>query len=243
MLFCTTEFFRTLPNLLTCLRLLLIPFLVASYYLPSAPYLACATVILVATATDILDGYLARRWQVTSLTGAVLDPVADKLITVTSLLLLLDRHGTPVLAPVLLIIGREVLMSALRELMAKQGRRASVAVNWLGKVKTGMQMVTIVILFLMPPESGWNGYLGYPLLWLTMLWTLASIWTYLQQVFAASIRTDLYDWLRTVTASMVAFVLVLLVWNGVTQVQMALAALLLGLTIMLPALREWRTTR
>ncbi|MDR1934242.1 MAG: CDP-diacylglycerol--glycerol-3-phosphate 3-phosphatidyltransferase, partial [Candidatus Accumulibacter sp.] len=130
-----------IPILLTWLRIILIPLLVALYYLPEAwlqPVgrdLAATVVFVVAASTDWLDGYLARRWNQTSAFGAFLDPVADKLVVAAALIMLvhLDRVGALI---ALIIIGREITISALREWMAQIGARKSVAVSMIGKIKT-----------------------------------------------------------------------------------------------------------
>jgi cardiolipin synthase (CMP-forming) len=145
-----------LPNLLTWTRILLIPMLVAVYYLP-AEWLAehnrnvAATAIFgLAAITDWLDGYLARSLKQTSKFGAFLDPVADKLMVVTALIMLvwLGRVEAFIAA---IIIGREIAISALREWMAGIGASRSVAVSALGKVKTVSQMIAILMLLYHDP--------------------------------------------------------------------------------------------
>ncbi len=140
----------TLPTLLTWLRILAIPVLVALYYLPETinPVTRdlVATVIFVAAAvTDWFDGWLARKTGQTSAFGAFLDPVADKLLVCSALLLLLEFNRVSALIA-LIIIGREITISALREWMASLGKRGNVAVNSLGKFKTAAQMVAIPML-------------------------------------------------------------------------------------------------
>jgi CDP-diacylglycerol--glycerol-3-phosphate 3-phosphatidyltransferase len=134
-----------LPNLLTLLRVLLIPLLVVAFYLPWMwHYWAAAGVFALAALTDWADGYLARRLGQETRFGAFLDPVADKLIVIVALVLLLQRHATPEFAlPTMVIIGRELVVSALREWMAELGQRARVAVSGIGKIKTTVQMVAI----------------------------------------------------------------------------------------------------
>lgn len=140
-----------LPNMLTWLRIVAIPVLVAVYYLPPSwldlydKNLAATLIFVAAAITDWLDGYLARRWNQTSSFGAFLDPVADKLIVAAALIVLvyLDRVGFIV---AFIIIGREITISALREWMAKVGEAKSVAVNFLGKIKTVAQLVAIPLL-------------------------------------------------------------------------------------------------
>ncbi|HLS52089.1 MAG TPA: CDP-diacylglycerol--glycerol-3-phosphate 3-phosphatidyltransferase [Burkholderiaceae bacterium] len=137
-----------LPIALTWLRVALIPLFVALFYLPES-WLAvpvrdatAAILFVVAAITDWLDGWLARRWNQSSAFGAFLDPVADKLMVCAALVVLLDLHRVDIFVA-LIIIGREITISALREWMAKIGASASVAVHWLGKFKTAAQMVAI----------------------------------------------------------------------------------------------------
>ena len=142
-----------IPNLLTLSRILMIPLLIGLYYLPytwlsgSSKDLAATVIFIVAGITDWLDGYLARRLNQMSAFGAFLDPVADKLIVVGALVVLLQLDPPRVDALVaLIIIGREVAISALREWMAKVGQAKSVAVAFIGKLKTVSQMVAIPLL-------------------------------------------------------------------------------------------------
>ena len=139
------------PNLLTWLRILMIPLLVCVYYLPPGwmsdheKNLLATAIFSVAAITDWLDGYLARSLNQTSSFGAFLDPVADKLMVATALILLvwLGRVEGFIAA---IIIGREIAISALREWMAQLGRSKSVAVSFIGKVKTFSQMAAIILL-------------------------------------------------------------------------------------------------
>jgi CDP-diacylglycerol--glycerol-3-phosphate 3-phosphatidyltransferase/cardiolipin synthase len=140
-----------LPNLITWLRIILIPLLIGIFYLPDAwlspsgKNTAACAVFVVAALSDWLDGYLARALNQTSAFGAFLDPVADKLIVAAALIVLLQLERVePVIA--LVIIGREIAISALREWMAKLGQAGSVAVAYVGKVKTVSQMVAIPLL-------------------------------------------------------------------------------------------------
>ncbi len=145
--------FLTLPTLLTWARIVAIPLIVGVFYLPWPPHEVnlLASVLFVAVAlTDWADGWLARRLNQTSAFGAFLDPVADKFLVCASLLVLLQlgRVGAPV---ALIIIGREIAISALREWMAQIGASRSVAVHMLGKLKTAAQMVAIVFLLFDAP--------------------------------------------------------------------------------------------
>lgn len=172
-----------LPNSLTLLRVAMIPLLVVVFYLPWRWHaLASAALFALAALTDWADGYLARRLGQESRFGAFLDPVADKLIVVVALILLLQQHATPQFAlPTMIIIGRELVISALREWMAELGQRASVAVSGIGKVKTTLQMIAIIALLLFPPtvHPGLS-LLGVVLLYAAALLTLWSMALYLR---------------------------------------------------------------
>ncbi len=136
------------PNLLTLLRIALIPVFVAVFYLHFAwARPVSALIFALAGITDWFDGWLARRWNQTSPFGEFLDPVADKLMVTVALVLLLQADARVTLAiPVIIIIGREITISALREWMSGLGARKRVAVSWLGKAKTATQMLAIVLL-------------------------------------------------------------------------------------------------
>lgn len=140
-----------LPNLITWLRIILIPLLIGIFYLPDSwlspegKNVASCAVFVVAAVSDWLDGYLARALNQASAFGAFLDPVADKLIVAAALIVLLQLERVePVIA--LIIIGREIAISALREWMAKLGQAGSVAVAFVGKIKTASQMIAIPLL-------------------------------------------------------------------------------------------------
>jgi len=140
-----------LPNLVTLLRILLIPLIVGIFYLPDAwlsdvgKNVAATGVFIFAAVTDWLDGYLARKLNQMSAFGAFLDPVADKLVVVGALIVLL-KLGRVDMVVGLIIIGREIAISALREWMATVGRAKSVAVAFIGKLKTVLQMIAIPLL-------------------------------------------------------------------------------------------------
>jgi cardiolipin synthase (CMP-forming) len=140
--------FMTLPTLLTWARIVAIPLIVGIFYLPldTPTRNLTASVLFVAVAlTDWLDGYLARRLNQTSAFGAFLDPVADKILVCATLLILLQLDRVDVFIA-LVIIGREITISALREWMAQIGASRSVAVHMLGKLKTAAQMTAIPFL-------------------------------------------------------------------------------------------------
>ena len=172
-----------LPNTLSLTRLAAVPLLVVAYLLPfhwSGPL--AAGIFALASFTDLLDGYLARKLGQESLLGAFLDPVADKVLTTTALVLLIGVYGTLWMTlPGVIIIGREVLVSALREWMAEMSRRGIVRVTWLGKVKTGMQMLAIVVLLFAEPRLDAPLTLfGYGLLVVSVVFTLWSLLQYLR---------------------------------------------------------------
>ncbi|WP_407290615.1 CDP-diacylglycerol--glycerol-3-phosphate 3-phosphatidyltransferase [Stutzerimonas zhaodongensis] len=170
-----------IPNILTVLRVLLIPIIILLFYLPFKwSYLAASAVFAIAAITDWLDGYLARKLQQSTPFGAFLDPVADKLMVAVALVLLVEEHANLWLTlPAAIIIGREIVVSALREWMAELGARAQVAVSNLGKWKTAAQMVALVILLANPPlTTVWVG-LGYALLIIAAALTLWSMVNYL----------------------------------------------------------------
>jgi cardiolipin synthase (CMP-forming) len=140
-----------IPNLLTLSRIIMIPLIIGLYYLPydwlsfHGKNTAATAVFVLAAATDWLDGYLARRLNQMSAFGAFLDPVADKLIVAGALIILVYLQRVDMLVA-LIIIGREIAISALREWMAKVGQAQSVAVAYIGKLKTVSQMIAIPLL-------------------------------------------------------------------------------------------------
>ena len=171
-----------IPNLITVLRVLLIPIFILLFYLPDHwSYMAASSVFAFAAATDWLDGYLARRLEQSTPFGAFLDPVADKLMVAVALVLLVQAHANLWLTlPAAVIIGREIVISALREWMAELGARAQVAVSNLGKWKTAAQMLALVILLANPPAFTFWVVLGYVLLILAAGLTLWSMLQYLR---------------------------------------------------------------
>ncbi len=142
-----------LPTFLTYLRILIIPVFMAVFFLPVAwSNIVCTLLFGIAAITDWLDGYLARRWQQTSAFGAFLDPVADKLMVAVALVLLVQAIPTPwVAVAAVIIIGREITISALREWMAQLGSQATVAVSMIGKIKTTTQMIAVLLLLYREP--------------------------------------------------------------------------------------------
>ena len=178
----------TIPNILTLMRIALIPLLVLVYFssLPFAMPLA-AIIFILAGVTDLLDGYLARRLQQTSAFGAFLDPVADKLIITCALVVVVYRHPSfYVLIPALIIIGREITVSALREWMAELGKRSKVAVSYLGKIKTTLQIIAIVFLLWFHPVMALPTFsIGLWLLNIAAILTVISMLDYLRAALRA----------------------------------------------------------
>lgn len=170
-----------IPNLLTLARIAFIPLLVIFFYLPyswSMP--VAAGLFALAAVTDWLDGYLARLLNQSTPFGAFLDPVADKLMVAVALALLIERFDTIWLTlPALVIIGREIVISALREWMAEMGKRGSVAVSWLGKAKTTLQMIALLLLLAFAPGTDLS-LLGVVTLYIAAFMTLWSMILYLK---------------------------------------------------------------
>jgi cardiolipin synthase (CMP-forming) len=177
--------FLTIPTMLTWTRIVAIPLIVGVFYLGLTPMVQnlVATAMFIAFAlTDWLDGYLARRLNQTSSFGAFLDPVADKFLVCASLLVLVHLGRTDVFVA-LIIIGREIAISALREWMAHIGASKSVAVHMLGKIKTTVQMIAIPFLLFDGPLFGLidTGLWGTWLIWMSAILTVWSMVYYLQK--------------------------------------------------------------
>ena len=177
-----------IPTTLTWLRIVLIPVFVGVYYLPDA-WLAPAgknwlamSIFAVAAITDWLDGWLARRLALTSAFGAFLDPVADKLMVAAALILLVALGRADAYLAII-IIGREIAISALREWMAEVGAGKSVAVAFAGKLKTVAQMTAIIALLLYEPliPGVSTPLLGTIALWIAVILTLWSMVHYLRK--------------------------------------------------------------
>jgi CDP-diacylglycerol--glycerol-3-phosphate 3-phosphatidyltransferase/cardiolipin synthase len=173
----------TLPNLLTLFRIALVPVFLGLFFAPvSWAREGCAALFALAAITDWLDGYLARRMGLVSPIGAFLDPVADKLMVAAALVLLVQADPTPWLAiPAVVIIGREITISALREWMAELGARARVAVSVVGKFKTAAQMVAVIFLLYRDDLLGIPVYaIGFVLLYAAVILTLWSMTVYIR---------------------------------------------------------------
>jgi CDP-diacylglycerol--glycerol-3-phosphate 3-phosphatidyltransferase len=173
----------TLPNILTLLRIILIPVLVIVFYMPVQwSYQVSAMVFGLAAVTDWLDGYLARRLKQTSVFGAFLDPVADKLMVAVALVLLVqDNPSVLFVIPASIIIGREIAISALREWMSEIGERTRVAVSVIGKIKTITQMVAILLLLYRASIGPFPTHeVGVALLYMAALLTIWSMLVYMR---------------------------------------------------------------
>ncbi|MCC3701198.1 CDP-diacylglycerol--glycerol-3-phosphate 3-phosphatidyltransferase [Rouxiella badensis] len=177
-----------IPTCLTLFRVAMIPFFVLAFYLPYvwAPA-ACALIFVLAAITDWFDGYLARRWKQTTRFGAFLDPVADKVLVAIALVLVAEYfHAWWITLPAATMIAREIIISALREWMAEIGKRSSVAVSWIGKVKTMAQMLSLVALLWRPNDIAVG--VGVVALYIAAVLTF---WSMFQYLFAA--RNDLLE--------------------------------------------------
>ncbi|RLV60086.1 CDP-diacylglycerol--glycerol-3-phosphate 3-phosphatidyltransferase [Parashewanella curva] len=168
-----------LPIALTLFRLILVPVFIVLFYLPySWANFAAAFAFWLAAVTDFFDGYAARKLKQSTRFGAFLDPVADKLMVVLALVLLVQQYSSVWLTvPAIIMIGREIVISALREWMAEIGKRGAVAVGWIGKYKTAVQMVAIIGLIWQ--QSNFMVSLAYVLLYIAAILTLWSMFVYI----------------------------------------------------------------
>lgn len=180
----------TFPTMLTLLRIALVPVLVLLFYMPySWSNLVCVIVFIIAAVTDIADGAIARSTGQTSRFGAFLDPVADKIMVSTALVLLVQRQETYQVVFAIaaaIIIGREITISALREWMSEIGESARVKVSWVGKLKTIFQMTAIGFLLYnhnIGPIP--VALIGELLLYTAAALTLWSMWSYLESAWPA----------------------------------------------------------
>ncbi len=174
-----------IPNLVTLFRLALIPFILVAYYWPSeSRYIWAASLFALVAATDWLDGYLARKLNQSTPFGAFLDPVADKITVAVALVVLVEAYSELWLTvPAIVIISREIVISALREWMAETGKRANIAVSYIGKVKTTMQMGSIVFLLATPPGT-MIATIGLIMLYAAAALTIWSMMLYLSAAWS-----------------------------------------------------------
>ena len=171
-----------IPIFLTIFRVILIPFFIIAFYLPFdwAPFLT-TFIFFIAGVTDWLDGYLARKWKQTTRFGAFLDPVADKVMVVAALVLIVEyQHTFWITIPAIIMISREIIISALREWMAELGERNKVAVSWLGKVKTTSQMLALGGLL-----WRYNIYMEVLAIILLYVAVILTVWSMIQYLNAA----------------------------------------------------------
>ncbi len=183
-----------LPNILTMIRVALIPVFVGLFYWPTPrSNLMAAFVFIIAALTDLLDGFLARKLKQTTKFGAFLDPVADKIMVCVALVLIVEYYSVHVgeffphinllvSIPAMIIIAREITVSALREWMAELGKRAMVAVSWVGKWKTTIQLVSIAGLIWRNDEV--TIYCSLGMLLVATVLTIWSMVMYLKVGFA-----------------------------------------------------------
>ncbi|MDH5302142.1 MAG: CDP-diacylglycerol--glycerol-3-phosphate 3-phosphatidyltransferase [Gammaproteobacteria bacterium] len=183
---------HSIPNYLTWGRIALIPIFVIVFYLPvSWANEVSALLFMLAGFTDWLDGYLARKWKQTTAFGAFLDPVADKLMVAVALILLVQANPTATFAaPACVIVGREIAVSSLREWMAEIGARAAVAVSGMGKIKTTVQMVALLLLLYRDDLLGLPVHMiGMALLYVAAILTLWSMLVYLKAAWPLLMKT------------------------------------------------------
>ncbi|ACQ68152.1 CDP-diacylglycerol--glycerol-3-phosphate 3-phosphatidyltransferase [Candidatus Williamhamiltonella defendens] len=172
-----------IPTWLTILRLAFIPFFIVAFYLPfSWAPLTCAMIFVLAAATDWFDGFLASRWKQTTRFGAFLDPVADKIIVAIALILISERyHVWWVTLPAATMISREIIVSALREWMAELGKHNSIVVSKLAKLKTTVQMISLIGLLWSP---GYNvEMISMILLYVATVLSFSSMFRYFNAVW------------------------------------------------------------
>ncbi len=194
-----------LPNILTLMRIGFIPLFVIVFYLPFPwAHLTAVVIFALAALTDILDGYFARSMHLTTNLGAFLDPVADKLMVCIALVMIVGEFQFQFISgpksvinvpsallaiPAAIIVGREVVVSALREWMAEIGKRTSVGVSYLGKIKTVVQMIALIVLLYCTPASNvLIIILAYVLLYVAAILTMWSMFLYLKAAWPDLIR-------------------------------------------------------
>jgi CDP-diacylglycerol--glycerol-3-phosphate 3-phosphatidyltransferase len=174
----------TIPNILTIFRIALIPVFLVLFYLPVAwSHFGAAFIFWLAAITDALDGYLARKLEQSTPFGAFLDPVADKLMVAAALVVIVhDYQSVWVTVPALVMICREILISALREWMSELGNRNVVAVSDVGKYKTIAQMLALIGLLWQP--NSFILWLGYVLLYIATALTFWSMFIYIKAAWS-----------------------------------------------------------
>jgi len=184
----------TIPNLVTLFRIVLIPIFVLAFIIPAYPYqhIVLVSLFVLASVSDWVDGFLARRLKQESAFGAFLDPVADKLMVTTAMILLVSKHPQFFMVlPALVIVGRELAISALREWMASLGAQAKVKVHFIGKLKTASQLWAIGFLLYDQPIGKFEPtVIGYILLYIAMVLTLWSMVVYLRAAWPSMMGNE-----------------------------------------------------
>jgi CDP-diacylglycerol--glycerol-3-phosphate 3-phosphatidyltransferase len=183
-----------IPNSLTVSRIIMVPILVLVFYLPFENHqIVAAGLFTLAALTDWFDGYLARKLAQMTEFGAFLDPVADKLMVAVALVLLVEQHDNILFTlAACVIVGREIVVSALREWMAELGERTSVRVNYVAKVKTFVQMLAIIALLALDPviNEGWMLAVTYTMLYAAALLTLWTMVIYLRAAWKVILERE-----------------------------------------------------
>lgn len=183
-----------IPNAITLFRIVLIPVFIVAFFLPdfSWKHLMLTILFFVAAISDWFDGFLARALKQQSAFGAFLDPVADKLMVATAMaLLVMSNHSALMALPAVVIIGREIAVSALREWMAKLGETTKVKVSFMGKVKTFTQLWAIGFLLYQKPIGSFQPMIvGYILLYIAAILTLWSMFVYLSAAWPTLTRPE-----------------------------------------------------
>lgn len=177
---------KNIPTLFTFFRIFLIPIFVVVFYIPTDGHTIACGIFIIAAITDWLDGYLARKLKQTSSLGQFLDPVADKLLVVVALVMVVSEYHNILLSlPAAIIIGREIAVSALREWMSNLGKRLKMAVIFLAKLKTAIQMLALTLLILYTPGNSnvYMYYTGVVLLYISAIFTIWSMYIYLKNAW------------------------------------------------------------
>lgn len=176
---------NNIPTLFTFFRILLIPVFVVVFYIPADGHAIACAIFILAAITDWIDGYLARKLMQTSSLGAFLDPVADKLLVVVSLVMVVSEyHNILIALPAAIIIGREIAVSALREWMSTLGKRMKMAVIYVAKVKTALQLLALILLIGYSENSNYMIFIiGTLLLYLSAVLTIWSMCLYIKNAW------------------------------------------------------------
>ena len=180
------DFEKNIPTLFTFFRIFLIPVFVVVFYIPTDGNIIACGIFIIAAITDWIDGYLARKLHQTSSLGQFLDPVADKLLVVVALVMVVSEyHSIYISLPAAIIIGREIAVSALREWMTNLGKGLKMAVIFLAKLKTALQLIALTLLILYTEDnfSIYVFYSGVIMLYFSATLTLWSMCVYLKNAW------------------------------------------------------------